>query len=286
MPVGQNWSTRYGGHPVRVNNFGLRGPQIGRRLPGTPRVVFVGDSVTFGYGLPEESTYVHLLNGRRIGGSAPIETINAAIAGWSAREYRMFVERYAEALQPDAIIVGVVLNDLTELLNGRLETTGQSSISAINTLTLLARRSAAVSALKRLYIRVADPRGRELDSVRELAERPESRAVREAMASHLEELMQTYEFAAVRSIRFGLMLFPFAFQLDEPSLDAPQREMREFAERMGIAYLDLLEPLGGIPSKTLMLDDVHFSAAGNRLIADAVAAWLAEEGLVATSHEP
>jgi lysophospholipase L1-like esterase len=282
MPAGVDWPEHYSKQPVRVNNYGLRGPHIDRPTPGRPRVLFVGDSVTFGYGLPEELTYVHLLNGRSIGGSPPIEAVNAAIAGWSARQYRTFLDQYTDALQPDVIVIGVVLNDLVELLNGIRDTVDHNALTAINVLTVLSRKLASIKVLKDAYVHVADPRGREIRSVRELAEQPDTRAAREAMAAHIEELTLAYEAAARRNIGFGLVLFPFDFQLTRPELDAPQRRMRRFADEFGIPVLDLLEPLRTYPPLDVMLDfdPVHFSAKGNAVIADAIADWLARERLV------
>src|SRR5262245_15661592 len=50
------------GVPVRINSLGLRGGEIARPKPkGTWRVLVLGDSVAFGWGVREEETFEALL---------------------------------------------------------------------------------------------------------------------------------------------------------------------------------------------------------------------------------
>ncbi|MEQ1893316.1 MAG: hypothetical protein ABL998_12280, partial [Planctomycetota bacterium] len=48
MVPGQNHFTYT--HEVRVNALGLRGPEVGAKEPGERRVLFLGDSLTYGQG--------------------------------------------------------------------------------------------------------------------------------------------------------------------------------------------------------------------------------------------
>ena len=281
LPPGRDRLTNIGNYMVRVNDYGVRGTQIGDKTPGRPRILFLGDSVTFGYALPEEKIFAYLLNESELPGTGSIEVINAAVAGWSARQYRMFLERHAEDLQPDIVLVGIVLNDLTELLNGVRESASGTSIAAMNMLSALAQKWAAVAALKHAYVVLADPREREIESVREFAERPDSRAVREAMRLHLEELTLTHEFASERGIPLGLVLFPFMFQLRNPDMDNPQQQMRQFGAERDIPVLDTIEALRTQPAGKVMLDYLHLSPTGHQIVADAVLDWLPESGLLA-----
>ena len=52
------------GHPVRINSFGLRGPEIpAAKDRHTTRIVFIGDSVTYGGGrIREEQLFCRIAN--------------------------------------------------------------------------------------------------------------------------------------------------------------------------------------------------------------------------------
>ncbi len=62
------------GVPVTINSYGLRGGEISTpKPPNTVRIVVVGDSITFGYGIPVESTYAKVLE-KRLNNNAPGKT--------------------------------------------------------------------------------------------------------------------------------------------------------------------------------------------------------------------
>src|SRR5262245_60753707 len=58
-------TTNYVGVPVSVNRLGLRDREVSVPKPaGTFRILGVGDSVTFGYGVRVEDTYLRILEDR------------------------------------------------------------------------------------------------------------------------------------------------------------------------------------------------------------------------------
>lgn len=71
--------------PVAINSDGLRGREINTpKPPHTFRILAVGDSVTFGYGVREEDTYVKVLE-RRLNegesGGREFEVLNGGTLG-------------------------------------------------------------------------------------------------------------------------------------------------------------------------------------------------------------
>src|SRR4051812_42635807 len=51
------------GHPVRINSLGFRGPELKTpKDPKTQRIVFIGDSVTYGGGrIPENKLFCRIV---------------------------------------------------------------------------------------------------------------------------------------------------------------------------------------------------------------------------------
>jgi lysophospholipase L1-like esterase len=105
-----------GGWGVRINSGGLRGPEYQiAKPPGTLRVLLVGDSFTFGYGVAEDSTYGRYLEEllRVPSPSCPRpEVLNAGVNGYNARQEVAFIRRLGLRYNPDIVILGFTPNDL------------------------------------------------------------------------------------------------------------------------------------------------------------------------------
>lgn len=102
-------------HEVRVNALGLRGPEVGPKEPGERRVLFLGDSLTYGQGVAEEDTVPAVLERTleaRTG--EPWTVINAGHRAYdTAQELALFAE-LAPGLAPDFVLLGWYWNDVNE----------------------------------------------------------------------------------------------------------------------------------------------------------------------------
>jgi lysophospholipase L1-like esterase len=101
---------------VRINSRGYRDDEFAAEKDDAFRVVAVGDSFTFGWGVDANQTYASRLEellSRRVP-SRRIEVINAGFAaGYSPDTYYLYVKREGLALKPDLVVVGVYVgNDL------------------------------------------------------------------------------------------------------------------------------------------------------------------------------
>ena len=97
-----------------VNVWGYRGDVVGARKPGEVRVVAIGGSTVFGYGLPWNESWPYYLE-RKIaaaqGGLPPVTVVNLGIPTDSARTFVATLNDYAY-LQPDIAIFYEGYNDL------------------------------------------------------------------------------------------------------------------------------------------------------------------------------
>jgi lysophospholipase L1-like esterase len=123
---------------VRTNALGFRGREIPAQPdPGTFRILTLGDSFTFGWGVEEEETFIRVLE-RRLSAVGRVEVINAGVPGYSADQYLLFLRTRGFALRPDAILLIECGNDDQELgwkqiwLDGdRLPTRVQSLVRSV-----------------------------------------------------------------------------------------------------------------------------------------------------------
>ncbi len=84
------------------------------RIEGRCRLMVVGDSLTYGYGVSIEETYSSLLS-NALSEYAPVEVLNLGISGLASEEILGIVRRFTPEIQPDIVIYGICLNDFLPL---------------------------------------------------------------------------------------------------------------------------------------------------------------------------
>jgi lysophospholipase L1-like esterase len=292
--------SRYGGVEVEVNEKGLRGPPIDyTRAAGTLRVLWLGDSVTVGYGLPRwDAAYpyqVEPLLEKATGRT--VETVNAAIDGWSPWQHHAWMRREGFRYQPDLVVVGFVLNDVTEKFSlarfGGNEEGHQLSLTT-SRLQRLVGDTALGFTVRRIGARLrfgADPqagaRQREVLDVRAIVDHPERSDVRHAWDVTLEELRALFDGFEERGVRAALVVFPYTFQFVDPArAGAPQAIVRRFADERGLAVLDLLPAMAdrmaaeGVSPDAWFFDQNHPTERGSVVVAELIEDFLVREELV------
>lgn len=102
------------GHQVQTNRYGFREREFEiPKPPGVYRVMVLGDSFTWGYGLAPEERYAAVAEARlnRASGGRRFEVLTFAIPGYSTISQRNLLEEYRHEVEPDLIVVGFCLND-------------------------------------------------------------------------------------------------------------------------------------------------------------------------------
>ena len=97
---------------VSLNRRGYRGRELPRPKAGErTRVVVLGDSVAFGFGVSDEQTFPHLLDVRDNG----IEAANLAVAGYGPGQELLVLRREVLGEDPDVVVLAVCLrNDFVD----------------------------------------------------------------------------------------------------------------------------------------------------------------------------
>ena len=92
---------------TRVNNVGFRDPDVLPDHPGRYRIIVVGDSITWGQGLPEEQRFSNLLQ-NALGSS--YEVLNFGTPAHNMPEHLQVLDR-ALPLAPDFVLLQLYTND-------------------------------------------------------------------------------------------------------------------------------------------------------------------------------
>jgi lysophospholipase L1-like esterase len=106
---------------VTVNALGMRGPERGASRPTrAARILLLGDSFTFGWGVEQEETFgarLERLLTERVG---PVEVMSAAVPGWSTDQHYLYLRTRGWPLDPDLVLFAACENDLTEMSLNRV----------------------------------------------------------------------------------------------------------------------------------------------------------------------
>ena len=103
----------YQGVMISTNGLGFRDRELERKQNGELRILLLGDSITFGYGVSAEETYGRKLEsiltsdlGRRV------RTVNAGMGGFNTVQEAAFLEHQAAAIDPDVVSLLYLPNDI------------------------------------------------------------------------------------------------------------------------------------------------------------------------------
>jgi len=104
VPGSRAISHRVGRVEYAINAKGLRDDEHAYAKPaGTSRIVIVGDSRTFGFGVPIEKHFTRLIEGY----CAATEVVNMGVSGFGVDQELLFLEGEGLKYQPDLVIAYV-----------------------------------------------------------------------------------------------------------------------------------------------------------------------------------
>lgn len=111
---------------LQTNSLGMREREVSiEKQPNTTRIVGIGDSVMFGWGVNVEDTYLKRIESRLNAcatGEQRYEVLNFAVPGYNAAMEAALFEHKVVKFDPDLVVIHFVSNDLSvPLFMERLE---------------------------------------------------------------------------------------------------------------------------------------------------------------------
>jgi lysophospholipase L1-like esterase len=286
------WDTFPGAYPLRTNRWGYADDDFPREKPaGEWRAVVIGDSVAMGFGLAHADALPDQLERRLAAAAArPVQVINAAVSGYGAAQYPEALRR-SLAFRPDLALIGFCLNDV---VNMPKNATSYAFNGVAQSADPVLAWVVAETGFGRLALRVRSWLARDARMHRAAEFRRSGVAVAEESSDDhrldaqwglaLRELGRTVAVARDAGVPVAVLVFPYLGQLEPGRHRGAQARLVAWADRQRVPLFDAAVPLdrriaAGESAQALYLDELHFRPVGNATIADALAAWLIDNGI-------
>ena len=240
---------------IRLNSWGLRGPEVKPPQPGERRILFLGGSITLGWGVPEEQTVEARLDKAMNAAGEPVQVLNGGVGNYNAERYVSRFFKELSGLKPTDIVVHYFLRDAEDLPPG-----GGN---------FLLRHSELAVTLWIAYHRLFDKQGEAslVDHYRKVYD-PNAPGFKIAR----DKLRELADYARANNIRLYFAMMPDVHNLIDYKFGFVHETMQKIAEQDGYKYVDILPVMQGFPPEKLwaMPGDPHPNGFGHELMTRAI----------------
>lgn len=242
---------------IRINSFGMRGGEPDLSDTKRKRVMFLGSSMTLGWGVEEDKIMPSLI-GQEL--KDQVQVFNAGIGNYNTHRYVTLFDRRLKGLKPDVVVVQYFIRDAEDLEAG-----GGNFILRHSQLAV------AVYDLCQMAINVHKGGQGLVDHYRNVYAQDSVglRKMKTAMA-RLQELSRQEHFSVI------LAMAPESHQIDPYPFQFVNDAVKQIARQYGWAYVDFTPRLRSVPAQDLwvMPGDPHYNALGHQIMAEALLPYL------------
>lgn len=242
---------------ICTDSYGLRvapGAQT-PALSDKRRILFLGSSVTLGWGVPEKETLTSRLHAMFAKDGQDVEVLNAGIGNYNAVRYTERFKQRLTDLKPTDIVVHYFVRDAETLDSGGGNFLLRHSQLAVTAWIAASRYlwQSSEKTLEQHYREVYAPTAPGFV----------------AMTSALHGLAN---YARAHNVRIYLVMTPDVHDLVAYKLGFVHDIIRKVAEQDGYAYVDLFPSLMNHTPQQIwsMPGDPHPNSLGHKLMADAI----------------
>ena len=247
---------------TRTNPYGMRSDNfLPQPAPGTERILFLGDSVTYGTSHVDQAKIFteelhHLLPGKV---QHPVEVLNASAGGWAIDNELGYLTSRGSF---HASRIVLVLND-GDLLQSRADFNSAGEDTP-NQRPLLAWIELWQRFLRPKFFH----RGPKIDAGDSV-----NLAQDQMLNLNFAKIQAAENFAQQNHAVLSVLYIPFRKDIPEPNQQLKGKFFPWLASHH-IAVIDTTEALGAYPIRQVTRDGDHLTVFGNQIVAEqALAAW-------------
>ena len=262
-----------------INEKGVRGSELAYEKPaGMLRILFLGDSVIFGYRIEEDQDTVPSLAARQLAAASfSVQSINAGVCGYSPWQEYEYLRREGIKYDPDLVVVSIVLNDVTDKMF--LQGPG-GQFEGFELLLSQTNRNrfwnTSHTGLYCRFLQTAFQLRHYMVLNRRFTRRPEHGMFREHLNATFTSIDRISAFCSERDVKLLFVLYPCSWQLQDESEVTPQSIIQAHLDTLNVPALDLLPVLRAAADyendvEELFMDVWHMTPEGNALVAGRIA---------------
>lgn len=268
---------------VTTNSHGLRDKEYSLARTNKKRMLVLGDSFTWGYGVEAEQRFTDILEQRL----PDWEIINAGVSGYGTDQELLYYQQYGKLFQPDVVLLLMYYNDYENNLYDEQYSYGKPVFKIENNELVLHNVPVPAPSWQQRWQRFIYQESYLLPRIAVVISLIEhwllppdeapvlgffgynlSRPITSALVSSLnDEVIANNANLIVTSYYFG------------PHLQ--QRWLTTLAERDSFMYFPLEPHFYGDKADYTILEDAHWNAKGHKIAADAILQNLQNANIVA-----
>lgn len=261
LPTPSQEVRRFGALNI-INRFGMRSPDFTEQGNGNAaRVLFVGDSVTYGTTMVDQSEIFTSLISRDLPGQIgrPVEVLNASAGGWAVGNELGFL-RSRGTFGSSLVIFVLNTGDLFQPFS-RVELSLSRGFP----------HTPPPCALYELWVRYAWPRIVHDKSAVDPGSLLAPGEIAAGVQATLRALAQADQLTRSRGAHFAIIYSPFSgAQSTDAGYTKAFDDLRSWALTRRVPFVSLESDYAKLPATLVYRDGIHLRPAGHKLVASAV----------------
>ena len=250
-----NKSSVLQGVEISLNNFGMRGEKIDLDKIYDRRILFLGSSITLGWGVEENKVFSSIIQDKFNDENQNVLIMNAGIGNYNSERYtELFFDKLINT-KPTDIFIHYFINDAEYLDQGR------------NNFILRNSQLAAILWMTIQKLVYGGSNQSLTDHYRNVYQ--DNSLGFKKMKSSLAKLK---DFASKNNIRIYLSIIPDIHNLKDYPFEFIHKKMKNLASELGIEFIDMYPAFSMHNPKSLwaMPGDPHPNEIGHKLMANEI----------------
>jgi lysophospholipase L1-like esterase len=246
-----------------TNSSGMRSPEFSAaKTPGTLRLLFLGDSITYGTILVDQDQIFAEQVRKHLSAKLhrPVEEINASANSWAISNEYGFL-RTRGTYNSDYVLLVLNTGDLDQPF---------ADISEVQVEQLAGGRTAITELLTTHWParqKVFQSGAGAIVGNNPVAEQ-----------TNLQDLTSIAELSRAHGAEFLLVFVPFRRYIAKGAADSAPSRLKHWALTQGVDLLDVTPALSAYETNaTTQRDGIHLNSFGNRLVAEVVEQFVADK---------
>lgn len=270
---------------ISINSQGFRGLENYDAMNDAYRLICLGDSFTLGYGVDDRETFPFQLQQNLKAGT---QVVNMGQGGYSVGQSYLWLKRSAPELKPDLVVCVFIVEDFRRLnstLTGNGFSTPQFEVEngslVVSNIPVPKKLQAGETLSQNFAIAESLTNHSMLaKGIAKMVSSEKMDADEHALFVALHLLRETSRICNEMNCPMVVALTPTLPELFDPASSLKYQQysdsLKSFLKTEGIPFHDLRPAFQNLDSETIFLDEKfhHYSAEGNRVVAEALANWL------------